>query len=151
MIVVAGPRIDAASLTGPTGAEVHEYMPDLYRHMAACDIAIVHGGLTTTMELTANRRPFLCIPLRHHFEQNIHVRHRLDRYGAGRCVEYDETAPEQLAAVIAAEMGRPVTYRPVETDGARRAAERIAELLGPSSSPTSATGLSPGLAPIPLT
>jgi pimeloyl-ACP methyl ester carboxylesterase len=129
MIVVAGPRIDAARLSAPAGVEIHEYLPDLYRHLAACDVAIVHGGLTTTMELTASRRPFLYVPLRHHFEQNIHVRHRLDRYGAGRCIDYDQTTPEQLAAAIAAEIDRPVTYRPVESDGARRAAERIAELL----------------------
>ena len=31
------------------------------------------------MELTANQRPFLYFPLRHHFEQNFHVRHRLGR------------------------------------------------------------------------
>jgi pimeloyl-ACP methyl ester carboxylesterase len=129
MIVVAGPRIDAERLSAPAGVEIHEYLPDLYRHLAACDVAIVHGGLTTTMELTASRRPFLYVPLRHHFEQNIHVRHRLDRYGAGRCIDYDQTTPEQLAAAIAAEIDRPVTYRPVESDGARRAAERIAELL----------------------
>jgi hypothetical protein len=43
----------------------------LYRHLAACDLAIVHGGLTTCMELTAARRPFVYVPLRHHFEQNF--------------------------------------------------------------------------------
>ena len=53
------------------------YVHDLYRHLAACDLAVVQGGLTTSMELTANRRPFLYFPLRHHFEQNFHVRHRL--------------------------------------------------------------------------
>ena len=60
------------------------YVHNLYRHLAACDLAVVQGGLTTAMELTANRRPFLYFPLRHHFEQNFHVRHRLERYGAGR-------------------------------------------------------------------
>ena len=35
------------------------------------------------MELAAARRPFLYFPLRNHFEQNRHVRHRLERYGAG--------------------------------------------------------------------
>jgi pimeloyl-ACP methyl ester carboxylesterase/predicted glycosyltransferase len=129
MVVVAGPRIDPASLPAQPGVDVHAYLPNLYRHLAACDIAIVHGGLTTTMELTATRRPFIYVPLRHHFEQNIHVRHRLDRYGAGRCVEYDDADPEHLAAAIAAEIERPVTYRPVATDGARRAATRIAELV----------------------
>ena len=129
MVVVAGPRIDPGRLLAYPGLEVHGYVPDLYRHLAVCDLAVVQGGLTTTMELTANRRPFLYVPLRHHFEQNFHVRHRLDRYGAGRCIEYGDTEPEALADAIAAEVGRAVDYRPVETDGARRAAERIADLL----------------------
>jgi pimeloyl-ACP methyl ester carboxylesterase len=129
MVVVAGPRIDPASLPTHPGLDVRGYVHDLYRHLAVCDLAVVQGGLTTTMELTANRRPFLYVPLRHHFEQNFHVRHRLDRYRAGRCLDYDDTKPDALAAAIAAEIGREVDYRPVETDGARRAAERIAELL----------------------
>jgi UDP-N-acetylglucosamine:LPS N-acetylglucosamine transferase len=81
------------------------------------------------MELTANRRPFLYFPLKHHFEQRLHVAWRLDRYGAGRRMEYDDAPPELIADAIAEEIGREVDYRPVETDGARRAAERIAELL----------------------
>ena len=82
------------------------------------------------MELTANRRPFIYVPLQHHFEQNFHVRHRLERYGAGRCMAYDEAAdPDALAAAIAAEIGRAVDYRPVDTDGAARAAASIADLL----------------------
>ena len=84
MIVVAGPRIDPASLPDADGLDVRPYVHDLYRHLAACDLAVVQGGLTTSMELTANRRPFLYFPLKHHFEQSFHVRHRLDRYGAGR-------------------------------------------------------------------
>ena len=93
MIVVAGPRIDPASLPQHDGLEVRAYVHDLYRHLAACDLAIVQGGLTTAMELTANRRPFLYFPLRHHFEQNFHVRHRLERYGAGRCMDFETATP----------------------------------------------------------
>ena len=82
------------------------------------------------MELTANRRPFVYVPLRHHFEQNIHVRHRLERYGAGRRLDYDEASdPDALAAAVAAELDRPVDYRPVATDGAARAAALIADLV----------------------
>jgi UDP-N-acetylglucosamine:LPS N-acetylglucosamine transferase len=128
-VVVTGPSIDPASMPRTDGVEVHGFVPDLYRHLAACDLAVVQGGLTTTMELTANRRPFLYVPLRHHFEQSYHVRHRLDRYRAGRCLGYDETEPEQLAHAMAGELGRSLDYRPVASDGARRAAERIAELL----------------------
>ncbi|MFL5868454.1 MAG: glycosyltransferase, partial [Thermoleophilaceae bacterium] len=129
MIVVAGPRIDPETLPSAEGLEVRAYVHDLYKHLAACDLAVVQGGLTTSMELTANRRPFLYFPLRHHFEQCHHVRHRLDRYGAGRRMDFEDSPPEAIADAIAAEIGREVDYLPVETDGARRAAERIAELL----------------------
>jgi len=129
MVVVAGPRIDPSSLPGQDGLEVRAYVHELYRYLAACDLAIVQGGLTTSMELTANRRPFLYFPLRHHFEQNFHVRHRLDRYGAGRCMDFERNGPGEIAEAIAREIGRDVDYRPVETDGAARAAALIAELL----------------------
>ena len=129
MIVVAGPRVDRASLPQTDGLEVRAYVHDLYRHLAACDLAVVQGGLTTAMELTANRRPFIYFPLKHHFEQNLHVRHRLERYGAGRCMSFEESEPDDIAVAIAEEIGREVDYLPVETDGARRAAERLAEML----------------------
>ena len=129
MIAVAGPRIDPAALDAPAGVEVRAYVPDLYRHLATCDLAVVQGGLTTTMELTAARRPFLYFPLRNHFEQSRHVRHRLERYGAGRLMDYDTATPDVIAAAIAAEIDREVDYRPVASDGARRAAELIAPLL----------------------
>jgi predicted glycosyltransferase len=129
MVAVAGPRIDPAALGAAPGVEVRAFVPNLYRHLAACDLAVVQGGLTTTMELAAARRPFLFFPLRNHFEQDRHVRHRLERYGAGRCMDYDASTPEVIADAIAAEIDRPVSSRPVETDGARRAAELIAPLL----------------------
>jgi pimeloyl-ACP methyl ester carboxylesterase/predicted glycosyltransferase len=129
MIIVAGPRIDPASLPQHDGLEIRAYVHDLYRHLAVCDLAVVQGGLTTAMELTANRRPFLYFPLRHHFEQNFHVRHRLERYGAGRRMDFENDGPAEIAAAIAEEIGREVDYRPVETDGAARAAKLIAELL----------------------
>jgi pimeloyl-ACP methyl ester carboxylesterase/predicted glycosyltransferase len=129
MIVVAGPRIDPSSLPQPEGLEVVAYVHNLYRHLAACDLAVVQGGLTTAMELTASRRPFLYFPLRHHFEQNMHVAHRLDRYGAGRRMDFDTATPDVISTAIAEEIGCPVEYREVEADGARRAAEKLAELL----------------------
>jgi predicted glycosyltransferase len=129
-VVVAGPRIDPSSLPRRSGASVRRYVPDLYRHLAACDLAVVQGGLTTCMELTAHRKPFIYVPLRHHFEQNFHVRHRLDAYRAGRAMEFDEAAnPDALAEAIAKEAVRETAYRPVEPGGAARAAAMLAELL----------------------
>jgi predicted glycosyltransferase len=129
MVAVAGPRIDPSSLPTMPGVEVFPYVDRLYRRLAACDLAIVQGGLTTTMELVAANRPFLYFPLRNHFEQRIHVRHRLNRYRAGRCLEYDDTTPTQLAAAMAKEIKRPIAYREIVPGGARRAASLIAELI----------------------
>ncbi|GAA3201472.1 hypothetical protein GCM10017690_04870 [Microbacterium terregens] len=129
-LVVTGPRIDPASLPRRQGATVRGFVPDLYLTLAACDVAVVQGGLTTTMELTAGQRPFLYVPLENHFEQNFHVRHRLSRYGAGRCIRYAEASdPAALADALIAELSHHVHYRPVETDGAARAAVLLGELI----------------------
>jgi UDP:flavonoid glycosyltransferase YjiC (YdhE family) len=128
MIAVAGPRIDPASLA-EGGVEVRGYVPELHRHLSACDIALVQGGLTTTMELTASGRPFVYFPLRHHFEQNFHVRHRLERYRAGRCMQFGDATPQRIADAVVAELERTPAYRPVRADGASRAAHLIAEVL----------------------
>ncbi len=129
MIVVAGPRIDPESLPQYDELEIRPYVHELYRHLAVCDLAVVQGGLTTTMELTANQRPFLYFPLRHHFEQTFHVRHRLERYGAGRRMDFETDGPSEIAAAIADEIGREVAYGAVERDGAARAASLIADLF----------------------
>ncbi|KJK35057.1 alpha/beta hydrolase [Lentzea aerocolonigenes] len=129
-LVVTGPRIDPSSLVHDRDVEVRGYLPDLHRYLGACDLAVVQGGLTTCMELTAARRPFIYMPLRNHFEQNIHVRHRLERYGAGRCTTYEEVVDrEVLAAAMAEEIGREAGYRPVESDGASRVAALLADLI----------------------
>jgi pimeloyl-ACP methyl ester carboxylesterase/predicted glycosyltransferase len=129
MVVIAGPRIDPESLPSHAGLEVHGYVDRLYRHLSVCDLAVVQGGLTTTMELTAAGRPFIYFPLTNHFEQTYHVRYRLDQYGAGRCMNYNTTGVEELASAIATEIGRSTSYRPVETNGATRAAKLMAELI----------------------
>jgi UDP:flavonoid glycosyltransferase YjiC (YdhE family) len=129
MVVVTGPRIDPASLVVPPGVQVVGWLPDLHTMLAASDVALVQGGLTTTMELTTAGRPFVYVPLRNHFEQNVHVRHRLQQYGAGRCVPWVEASPERLADELAGLLGSTPSYRPVETDGAARAAALLAVLL----------------------
>ncbi len=129
-LVVAGPRIDPASLPRRRGATVRGFVPDLPLHLAAADVAVVQGGLSTCMELTASRTPFVYVPLRHHFEQNLHVRHRLDRYRAGHHLPYEQAAdPDTLAAAVVEHLGRPVDCLPVEDTGAAVAAGLLAELL----------------------
>ena len=129
MVVVAGPRIDPASLGAPAGVEVHGFVPDLDLHHAACDVAVVQGGLSTTMELTANGRPFVYFPLGHHFEQQIHVRHRLDRHGAGHALDYRTADAGTIADALVQQLGRTPSYVPVPTDGAARAAQLVVDLI----------------------
>jgi UDP:flavonoid glycosyltransferase YjiC (YdhE family) len=129
MMLVCGPRIDPASIEVPSEVEVRGYVPRLYEHLAACDVAIVQGGGTTTLELTALRRPFIYFPLEDHFEQNLVVAKRLERHGAGQRLLYSKTTPERLAEGVYWQLGREANWPPIPTDGARRAAQLINELV----------------------
>jgi pimeloyl-ACP methyl ester carboxylesterase/predicted glycosyltransferase len=129
MLVVCGPRIDGSDLPRHDGVDIRGYLDDLPAHLFACDAAVVQGGLTTTMELVACRRPFVYVPLGDHFEQQRHVRHRLDRHRAGRCLDHAALDPDTLAQAIAEQLRTPVDYLPVPTGSAGRAASLLAELL----------------------
>jgi predicted glycosyltransferase len=129
MMVVAGPRVDLAQLPRHDGVEVRGFVADLPLHLAACDVAIVQGGLTTTMELVALRRPFVYVPLGQHFEQQRHVCHRLDRHGAGRCLQHVALDPDTLADAVVEQLSSTCEYQAVPSDGAARAASMLAELI----------------------
>jgi hypothetical protein len=89
----------------------------------------IAGRVCCAPGLTASRKPFLYFPLAHHFEQDYHARHRLDRYRAGRCMDYQTAEPADIAAAITTEISRQVNYHPVATDGAARAPSLLASLL----------------------
>jgi len=128
MVLVAGPRAELGPSPHPR-VEIRSFVPDLFEHHAAADLAIVQGGLTTTMELAAVRTPFLYFPLRQHFEQQLHVARRLDRLGAGVRLDYDRTDSEALGASILEHLGKPVHGAEIPHDGTDRAATLIEELL----------------------
>ena len=128
LVLVCGPNVEPESVTGGEGVEVRGFVPDLYKHLAACDVAISQGGGTTAFELTALRRPFVYFPLEGHFEQLNSVAPRLERLHAGVRMTPSQTTPESLAAAVLAEYGRTPDYRQVPADGARRAAEIILSL-----------------------
>ncbi len=129
MVAVGGPRVDVSGLPEVPGVEVKGFVPDLNLQLAACDIALTQGGLSTTMELVASCRPFIYFPLRDHCEQNFHVRHRLNQYHAGRSMDFDDVTPENLAAEIESLLSRPADFAEVEGGTAARAAGIIAELV----------------------
>jgi UDP-N-acetylglucosamine:LPS N-acetylglucosamine transferase len=109
--------------------ELHGFIPDIYEHYAACDLAVVIGGGTTTIELTALRKPFIFFPLEDQFDQQINVSERIARHKAGVRMEYRHTTPEMLAQVILKNIGRKMEAKSIPFDGAKKAAEIISELL----------------------
>jgi predicted glycosyltransferase len=129
MILVCGPRLNPGTLAAPAGVEVKGYVPKLYEHFAASDLTIIQGGGTATLELTALRRPFLYFPLANHCEQQVTVAGRLARQGAGIKMTYSKTTPESLARAMASNIGKEATWPPIPSDGARKAAQFLADLL----------------------
>ena len=129
MVLVCGPRLSTDSLKVPPELDLKGYIPNLYQHFAASDLAIVQAGGTTTLELTALRRPFIYFPIEGHCEQQIIVAGRLARHKAGVKMIYSQTTPEALSKKIVSNIGKEVTYPPISTDGAKKAAKLINELL----------------------
>jgi len=129
MVLVCGPRLATDKLKIPQGVQVKGYVPALYEHFAACDLAIVQGGGTTTIELTVLNKPFLYFPLAMHCEQQMHVAERIKRQNAGIRMEYSKTTPETLADRVIAYLDKKRKYPPIPTDGAKNAAKIIANLL----------------------
>ncbi len=129
MLLVAGPRVPREAFPVLDGLEVLPYVHNLFEHLACADLALVQGGLSTCMELVATRRPFLSFPLERHFEQCIHVQHRLHNYCADCAVRFRELTVRELADKALHTLHAPVNYKPVETDGAARAAREILAVM----------------------
>jgi len=129
MMMVLGPEVPVESVRAVEGVTVAGYLPELFKHLAAADLAIVTGGGTVTLELTALQKPFLYFPLENHFEQEIVVASRCKRYNAGVRMSYSQTTPEKLAREVVNNIGREAQYSSVPTDGAQKAAKLISEFL----------------------
>jgi pimeloyl-ACP methyl ester carboxylesterase/predicted glycosyltransferase len=129
LVLVAGPRVAPDAFPALDGLEVRPYVHNLFEHLACSDLALVQGGLSTCMELVATGKRFLSFPLERHFEQCIHVQHRLRNYCADCAVQFKGLTAAALADKALQAMEVPVRYRGVETDGAERAARRILEVM----------------------
>jgi predicted glycosyltransferase len=129
MLAVRGPLIPPDAVEAHAGVEVRGYVPKMYEHFAACDLAVVQGGGASTLELTALNRPFLYFPLEKHFEQQHLIPERLRRHEAGIRMSFRRTTPALLARRICENLGRTTQYKKIPVDGAFRAAEEIMKML----------------------
>ncbi|KPK92988.1 hypothetical protein AMJ80_06195 [bacterium SM23_31] len=128
MVLVTGPRLAPNDINTLPGVEIRGFVPDLYQHYAACDLAIVQGGFSSTLELTALRRPFIFFPIEGHSEQE-YVAKRLGRHNAGIRMDYSKTTPTSLADQVLINLNKSVSYKALNTDGAQNAAEIINKYL----------------------
>ncbi len=129
MILVAGPMLDPKTLDAQEGVEVKGFVPKLYEYYAASDLSIIIGGGTSTVELTALRRPFIFFPLEGHHEQQHTVASRCARNRAGVRMDFSATTPESLAAAALTTMEKPVDYESIPVDGADKIAAIVGEYL----------------------
>jgi UDP-N-acetylglucosamine:LPS N-acetylglucosamine transferase len=129
MVLTCGPRLATSHLNIPQEILVKGYVPALYEHFAASNLAIVQAGGTTTIELTALNKPFLYFPLAKHCEQQMHVAERLARHRAGIRMEYAKTTPEILADKVIANIDKKINYPPIPVNGAQKAAQYITKLI----------------------
>ena len=129
MVMVLGPEVSLNSVKPTDGVKIVGYLPELYKHLAASDLAIVTGGGTITLELTALKKPFLYFPLQNHFEQEIAVADRCKRHNAGTRMDFSKTTPKVLAKEVVKNLGKEVSYATIPVDGAQEAANLIGELL----------------------
>jgi UDP-N-acetylglucosamine:LPS N-acetylglucosamine transferase len=129
MVCVCGESYGHLLPNLPAGIELHPYIDRLYEHYAACDMAVVVGGGTTTIELAALRKPFAFFPLQNQFDQQVYISGRLERQGAGIRMNYRDTSAIELAEVILKHIGTEVTWPTVPANGAENAARIIAESL----------------------
>ena len=129
MVAVGGALYSPESANLPSGVTVKGYIPNLHEHFAASDLTIVVGGGTSTIELTALKRPFIYFPLDQQFDQQIHIPLRLARHKAGIRMSFSETTPMELATSVTENIGSQVNYTDIPVDGAKRAAKLIGDML----------------------
>lgn len=129
MVIVYGELFGLDPPQLPPDVESHNFLPDIYEHYAACDLAIVVGGGTTTIELTALRRSFIFFPLENQFDQQLYIADRIARHRAGVKMRYYETTPELLSQAILDNIGKEVDTMPIPIDGAQKAAKFICDFL----------------------
>jgi UDP:flavonoid glycosyltransferase YjiC (YdhE family) len=133
LVLVGGPRIDPASLYVPENIDCRGMIPQLWHHLAACDLAVVQGGGATTLEVEALRVPFLFFPVENQSEQEITVAGRLARHGAGVRMQLSSTSPGQMADAIIENLGVHVSYPETPSQGVHLAARRVLECAGISA------------------
>ncbi len=128
MVLVCGPRVNPGGFDLPSGVAAFGYVPNLIDYYAACDLAIIQPGLSSTMELVALRKPFIYFPIPQHSEQE-EIAEKLERRGIGTRMSITGVTPLLLAESIKRSLCTNVNYSMKDFNGAQNAANYIQKLI----------------------
>jgi predicted glycosyltransferase len=116
------------------GLELHRFLPDLGRRLAAASVSVSQCGYNTALDVIRARVPALVVPFGAGREdEQLRRARRLERLGVVRVLEPARLDPPTLAAEVQALL--LVRPRPLELDldGARTSGSVLAGLTGEES------------------
>jgi predicted glycosyltransferase len=120
----------ATRCAAPPGVVIERFRNDFAALLHACHVSVSQAGYNTVLDILAARARAVLVPFaaERETEQSIRAEHLAAR-GAALVVREDELSPPALAAAIERAAARNPVAIALDTDGARRSAVLIAELL----------------------
>ncbi len=133
--LLAGPNLPepefAALAAGlPEGVVIERYRPDFPQMLRRCRVSVSQAGYNTVLDILAAGAAAVVVPFAsgHETEQSLRAE-RLAARGVLELVPENQLSPERLASAIdRAIFARSATIA-IDTEGARRSAELIADLI----------------------
>ncbi|MGC2202256.1 MAG: glycosyltransferase [Stellaceae bacterium] len=148
--LLAGPNLPEAEFrilrSGlPEGIILERYRLDFPQLLRRCRVSISQAGYNTILDLLKARAAAVVIPFaaQRETEQSLRAE-RLAARGMLELIRETELSPETLASAIDRVIGRRPAMIPIATEGARRTAALIAEMIRKRRLPTGSGILSRG-------
>ena len=116
--------------TAPPGVAVDRFRRDFAALLRHCHVSVSQAGYNTTLDILAARARAVLVPFaaERETEQSIRAEHLAAR-GAAVVVPESNLTPASLGAAIEQAAARQPIALTIDTDGARRSAALIAELI----------------------
>jgi predicted glycosyltransferase len=124
------PEFQALAAALPERVIVERYRPDFPEILRRCRVSVSQGGYNTVLDILAARAPAVIVPFatERETEQSLRAQ-RLAACGAVEIVAPDELSPERLALAIDRAISIRLASISIDTGGARRSAELIANMI----------------------
>ena len=124
------PEFRALAAALPERVLIERYRSDFPQILRRCLVSVSQGGYNTVLDILAARAPAVVVPFAtgRETEQNLRAQ-RLAARGAVEVIAPDELSPERLALAIDRAIATRRAIVSIDTGGARRSAELIANMI----------------------